>query len=55
MYSIGTGVQIVATGAVGTIVGIEIGDDDSYAYRVRYTQPDGNVIREWFAATQLTV
>jgi hypothetical protein len=55
MYSIGTSVQIVATGARGTIVGAEIADDGSYTYRVRYTQPDGNVVREWFAATQLSI
>jgi hypothetical protein len=55
MYSIGTSVQIVSTGANGLIVGAEIADDGSYSYRVKYTQPDGNVVREWFAATQLIV
>mgnify|MGYP006921358217 CR=1 FL=1 len=54
MYQIGTGVRIVATGAVGTIVGAEVADDGSYTYRVKYTQPDGNVVREWYAATQLS-
>ena len=55
MYTIGTGVQIIATGAVGTICGIEVADDGSYTYRVKYTQADGNVVREWCAATQLSI
>lgn len=55
MYTIGTGVQIIATGAIGIICGMEVADDGSYAYRIKYTQADGNVVREWFASTQFTV
>jgi hypothetical protein len=55
MYQIGTGVRIVATGANGIIVGAEVADDGSFTYRVKYTQPDGNVVREWYAATQLSI
>lgn len=54
MYTIGTSVTITATGARGTICGVEVADDGSYTYRVKYTQPDGNVIREWYAATALS-
>jgi len=55
MYTIGRSVQIIATGAIGTICGVEASDDGSYTYKVKYMQVDGNVVREWFAATQFTV
>ena len=55
MYPIGTGVVIVATGTNGVIVGADMADDGSFTYRVKYTQPDGNVVREWYAATQLSI
>lgn len=55
MYSIGTTVTIIATGARGTIVGVEIGDDGSYAYKVKYLHADGTVVREVFASVQFSV
>ena len=55
MYTIGTTVTITSNGARGTIVGVEIGDDGSYSYKIRYTQPDGNVVREVLSSTQFSV
>ena len=55
MYQIGSSVTIIINGAQGTIVGIEEADDGSFTYRIKYTQPDGNTIREWFGSTQFTI
>jgi hypothetical protein len=55
VYTIGTSVTITSTGARGTIVGVEVGDDGSYSYKIKYTQPDGNVVREVLSSIQFTL
>lgn len=55
MYPLGSSVQIIATGAAGTIVGVEVADDGSYAYKIKYHHADGTVVREVLAPTQFTL